>query len=125
MPISNPCQGDQRNRLTGPDMAGFKFFYEGDRVGGGGGVAVSVDGDHGIVPGALSEVGGHLGHPLAYRACGGLMSDHMIDVVQRDAHCVKHFVEQQWGVGHGRPVDASGVSEHSRGWLMTLGVGET
>ena len=53
------------------------------------------------------------------------MGDHMIDVVQRDAHCVKHFVEQQWGVGHGRPVDAPGVSEHSRGRLITLGVGET
>ena len=74
---------------------------------------------------AKLQVGRHLGHPLADRACGGLMSDHVIDVVQRDSHCVEHFVEQQGGVGHGRLVDASGIGEHSRGWLIVLGVGQT
>ena len=52
------------------------------------------------------------------------MRDHVIDVVQRDAHRVKHFVQQQRGVRHRRPVDSPGVGEHPGAGLVTLRVAE-
>ena len=52
MPISNPdAKAINATVSPGRIWRGFKFFYEGDSVGGGGGVAVPVDGDHGVVPG--------------------------------------------------------------------------
>ena len=58
------CQGDQRDRFAGPDMARFEFFDKGHGVGRRCRVAVAIDGDDGVVPGTLAERCRNLAMPL-------------------------------------------------------------
>ena len=78
MPISRP---DARaiSAIVSPGrmFPAFEFLDERDRVGGRCGVAVSVDGDNGIVSGSVVERCGYLGHAFAYCAGGGLVGDHV------------------------------------------------
>jgi len=85
-------QRNERDGFSGLNPPGFEFFDESHGVRRRCGIAVAIDGDHRVVPGAFAERCGDRSHSLAYRSGGRLMRDHVIDVLYRNACGVEYFV---------------------------------